>query len=113
MPSPPSRTLIPPLANAAALHVVLLRVSHAPDAFAVFGLRPDAVYTHADFMARVAEIHGAVTIHEYHRHPRPVRRLLFPVFVAAHARVAWALHVVYARLAVLDDQSDNETDAEA
>jgi hypothetical protein len=113
MPSPPSRALIPPLANAAALHVLLMRISHAPDAFAVFGLRPDAVFTHADFMARVAEIHGAVTIAEYHRHPRPVRRLLFPVFIAAHVRIRAALHVVFARLAVLDDQSDNETDAEA
>ena len=112
-PSPPSRALMRPLANAAALHVVLLRVSHAPDAFAVFGLRPDAVFTHADFMARVAEIHRAIAGAEYRRHPRPVRRLLFPVFIAAHARVFAALHVVFARLAVLDDQSDNETDAEA
>jgi hypothetical protein len=113
MPSPPSRALLPPLANAAALHVLLMRISHAPDAFAVFGWRPDAVYTHADFMARVDEIQRALTRDEYRRHPRPVRRLLYPVIAGAFARVAWALHVVYARLAVLDEQSENETDVEA
>jgi hypothetical protein len=102
-----------PLANAAALHVALMRVLHGPDAFAVFGLRPDSVFTHADFMARVDEVHRALAGAEYRRHPRPLRRLLFPVFVAAHGRVFAALHVVFARLAVLDDQSDNETDAEA
>jgi hypothetical protein len=102
-----------PLANAAALHVVLLRVLHAPDAFAVFGLRRDAPFTRAGFMARVDEVHRALAGAEYRRHPRPVRRLLFPLFIAAHARVFAALHVVFARLAVLDDQSDNETDAEA
>ena len=113
MPSPPSRALMRPLANAAALHVVLLRVSHAPDAFAVFGLRPDAVFTHADFMARAAAIQRALTRDEYRRHPPPVRRLLFPVLVAAYARVSWAMRVVHARLEALDAHSENETDAEA
>jgi hypothetical protein len=113
MPAPPSRALSLPPANAAALHVLLMRISHAPDAFAVFGLRPDSVYTHADFMARVAEIQRALSRDEYRRHPRPVRRLLYPVIVRAFVRVAFALHTVYARLAVLDAHSDNETDAEA
>jgi len=102
-----------PLANAAALHVVLLRVSHAPDAFAVFGLRPDSVFTHADFMARAAAILRALARDEYHRHPRPLRRLLFPVLVAAYARVSWAMRVVQSRLEALDAHSEDETDAEA
>jgi hypothetical protein len=113
MPSPPSRALIPPLANAAALHVLLMRISHAPDAFAVFGLRPDSVYTHADFIARAEAMQRVLSRDEYRRHARRERRLLFPVVVRAFARVAWAMQVVYARLGVLDAHSDNETDAEA
>jgi hypothetical protein len=113
MPSPPSRGLIPPPANAVALHVLLMRVSHAPDAFAVFDLRPDSVYTHADFMARAAEIQRALTRDEYRRHPSPVRRMLFPVIVRAYSRVAWAMRVVHARLEALDAHYENETDAEA
>ncbi len=113
MPSPPSRALIPPLANAAALHVLLMRVSHAPDAFAVFGLRPDSVFTHADFIARAEAIQRALSRDEYRRHARPERHLLFPVVIAAFARVAWAMRVVHARLEALDAQSENETDAEA
>ncbi len=102
-----------PLANAAALHVLLMRISHAPDVFAVFGLRRDAVFTHADFIARAEAMQRVLSRDEYRRHARPERRLLFPVFIAAHARVFAALHVVFARLAVLDAHSDNETDAEA
>ena len=117
MPSPPSRALIPPLANAAALHVLLMRISHAPDAFAVFGWRPDSVFTFADMQARTAEF---VEVMRYNPDlavwrmlPFAEQRALRAIYTGAFRRWNWAMDIVAAREEVMDDQSAGETDTEA
>jgi hypothetical protein len=108
-----SKAVMRPVTGAAALHVLLLRIVRAQDAFAVYGWRPDSVYTHADAQARSTEFLRVLSHDEWRHHTRPVRRLIYPVIVRAFARVAWALHIVYARLDAMDDQSTGETDTEA
>ena len=44
------------MTGAAALHVVLLRVAFAQDAFEVFGWKADAVYTIVDVRLRYDEL---------------------------------------------------------
>jgi hypothetical protein len=108
---PASQALMLPLAGAAALHVLLMRISHAPDAFAAFGWRPDSVYTDADLNARLDEVF-AVLRENLRNNNVAVRVMLHPSIGGAYRRVTWAMHIVFARLTDMNIQSAGETDTE-
>ncbi len=103
-----------PLAGAAAVHVLLLRIARAQDApkFAVFGWRPDSVYTDADLTARFDEVFAVFREH-LRNHNVAVRMMLHPSIGGAMRRVTWAMPIVFARLTDMDIQSAGETDTEA
>ena len=79
------------MTGAAALHVLLMRVAFAQDAFEVFGWTADSVFTRADWEARDAEfeeVMDSLDNIEWRRHTVSVRALiaLYRVPVAgAHA----------------------------
>jgi len=111
---PASQALILPFTGAAALHVLLMRISHAQDAFAVFGWRPDSVYTRSDLYARLDEVHTAldVAVLQACTCPPDVWTTLYPVCMGALNRASWAVPILFARLYDMDAQSAGETDTE-
>ena len=111
---PASQALILPFTGAAALHVLLMRISHAQDAFAVFGWRPDSVYTNEDLHARLDEVATAldVSVLQACTCPAAVWTALYPVCIGALNRAAWAVPILFARLFDMDAQSAGETDTE-
>ncbi len=110
-----------PFTGAAALHVLLMRISHAQDAYAVYGLRPDSVYTHSvracpcashtDMQACFDEVFAVFCDH-VHNYTLAVRMALHPSIVGAMRRATWAMPIIAARLAAMDEQSAGETDTE-
>jgi hypothetical protein len=102
-----------PLTGAAALHVLLMRVSHAQDAYGVFGWHPHSVYTHAELRLLLDESVRVLRAFDHRVHPASVLRVLFSFVLGAYARVNWAMPIVYDRLDVMDDQSAGETDTDA
>ena len=101
------------MTGAAALHVVLLRVAFAQDAFEVFGWKADAVYTIVDVRLRYDELARGLNGEQWKAREPSVRKALFPVVMGALSRVGWAMQIIYARLEVMDDHSGDKTDAEA
>ena len=104
--------------GAAALHVLLMRVAFAQDAFEVFGWTADSVFTRADWEARdteFEEVMDSLDNIEWRRHTVSVRALiaLYRVVLRAYDRSIWAQGIIYARLRVMDEQSGGETDVEA
>lgn len=101
------------MTGAAALHVLLMRVVFAQDAYAVFGWTADTLYTLVDIRSRFDEIAKTLNSEPWQARTNAVRKALFPVVIWALGRLGWAMHIIYARLEVMDDQSGGETDAEA
>jgi hypothetical protein len=99
--------------GSAAIHVLLMRVSHARDAFEVFGMTANTVYTNLDMRAHFRQTARALNSQTWQASTPQVRMALYPCILGAFARIFWALDIVEARLAVMDVQSDNETDTEA
>ncbi len=110
-------TLMQRMTGAAAQHVQMMRVAFALDAYEVFGWTDASVFTFAEMLARTAAFSQDM------RYPpsRAVWRMLTPaerqaartVWIAAYDRLRYALPIVADREQVMDDQSDEETDAEA
>ena len=105
------------MTGAAAQHVLLMRVAFAQDAYAVFGWTAASVFTFAEMRARTDAF-----LEDVGYVPRlPIWRMLTPaerraaraVVIAAYMRWRWAMPIVAAREQVMDDQSDEETDADA
>ena len=101
------------MTGAAAQHVLLMRVAFAQDAFEVFGWTARTLYTIADVRSRFDELAKALNGDKWHARTRAVQKALFPVVMGALGRVGWAMNIIYARLEVMDDLSDGETDVEA
>ena len=106
-------TVMKQMTGSAAMHVVLLRVARAKDAFDVFGWKAASVYTMADVRSRFAELSVVLDGRDWPRRSRAVRKALFPFIMEAIVIIGWAMQVVLSRLAVMDAQSDGDTDAEA
>jgi hypothetical protein len=109
--------LMLPLTGSAAMHALLVRVSLARDAYEVFGWTAASVFTLAEMRARTAAF-----LQDIGYVPRlPIWRMMTPaerqaaraVVMAAYVRWRWAMPIVAAREQVMDDQSDEETDADA
>ena len=101
------------MTGAAALHVLLLRVAFAQDAFEVFGWTAETVFTRADMEARWVEFDEVMDARDWRSYPKAVRAALRPVRKGAYRRFIWAMDIVCARLMEMDDLSDGETDVEA
>ena len=101
------------MTGAAALHVLLLRVAFAQDAFEVFGWTARTLYTTADVRSRFDELAKALNDDKWHARTRAVQKVLHPVVLGALRRVGWAMSIIFARLKVMNDLSDGETDVEA
>ena len=101
------------MTGAAALHVLLMRISHAQDAFEMFGWTSDTVFTMAHVLASWEQFDSVMDSRCWRRYPSAVRLALHPVLLEAYRRWTWAMDDVFASLDVMDDLSDNETDAEA
>ena len=106
-------TVMKQMTGSAAMHIVLLRVARAQDAFDVFGWTAASVYTMADIKSRFHELSQVLDGRDWPRRSRAVRRALFPFVMGALGRIAWAMQFVLSRLAVMDAQSDGDTDTEA
>ena len=109
----PIVTTVTQISGSAAIHVLLMRLAFAHDAFDVFGWKAASVYTMADVKSRFAELSVVLDGRDWPRRSRAVRKALFPCVMGALGRIAWAMQVVLSRLAVMDAQSDGDTDAEA
>jgi len=102
--------------GAAALHVLLMRVSQAQDAYEVFGWTADTVFTFAEMQARTTEFQEVMAYDQdpvWCRQPQAVRKAFQAVVVGAYNRWMWAMGIVAAKERVMDDQSGGETHAEA
>jgi hypothetical protein len=108
-----SKPVMRPVTGAAALHVLLMRVGCARDAYEVYDFRPDSVYTNADVEARIAEFAEVLGAEVSHSGPTAVRTALFSVVKRAFRRVTWAMDIIFARFGVMDGESAGETDMEA
>jgi len=108
-------TLMKKIEGTAALHMLLMRVAWAKDAFAVFGWRNTygMVYTMDDVKTRFHEMCAVLDGKGWKLHSRPVQKVLFPVMMSAFKRIEWAMRLVLDRLAEMDAQSDLDTDGEA
>ena len=105
------------MTGAAALHVVLLRVVFAQDAFEVFGWKAETVFTYGDLNARFDELAKSLNGEQlkgsaWKARPKAVRKALFPVVLGALWRIRWAMNVIDERLSEMEDQNEAETDAE-
>ncbi len=103
------------MTGAAALHVLLVRVSFARDAFEVFGWTTETVFTRAEMRARWTEFHEIMDYDQdpvWRRQTKAVRQAVKAVVLGASNLWIWAMGIVAARLEVLDDQSGGETDME-
>jgi hypothetical protein len=105
------------MTGATAQHVMLLRVAYAQDAYAVFGWTAATVFTFAEMRARTAEFVEVMRYNPdlavWHMLPFAEWRAARAIYAGAFARWRWAMDIVAAREQVMDDLSDNETDAEA
>ena len=104
--------------GAAALHVLLMRVAFAQDAFEVYGWTADSVFTFAEMEAHHAEVEEVMESvqsawNDRRRSWKTVRKPLLVVVLQAQKRLLWARDDVFARLVVMDAQSGGETDVEA
>ncbi len=99
--------------GSAGLHVLLMRVSQARDAYEVFGMTANTVYNNLDMRVCFHQTARALNSQTWQVSTTQVRMALYPFVLGAFARIMWALDIVEARLAVMDVQSDNETDTEA
>ena len=98
----------------AALHVLLVRMAFAQDAFEVFGWKAGAVFTRAELEARDDEFDAVMAGGLWPKfEPETVRLALMAVVRGAYFRWMWAFEVLFAELDVMDEQSGGETDAEA
>ncbi len=107
---------MPKMTGAAAMHVMLLRISKAQDAYEVFGWTDATVFTFADMKARWAEFHEAMDYDQspvWWRQPKAVRKAFRAVRMGAFKRWIWAMDIVADREQGMDDLSDEETDMEA
>ena len=109
----PIVTTVTQISGSAAIHVLLMRLAFAHDAFDVFGWKADVVFTMADATSRFRQLLQVVDGKGWRKRARPVRKLLFPFIMEAIVIIGWAMQVVLSRLAVMDAQSDDDTDAEA
>lgn len=105
--------LMTKITGAAALHVLLMRLALAQDAYDVFGWKADMVFTMADVSSRFRELLRCLDSDDWKQRSRAVRTLLFPLLIGAFGRLRWASQIVLSRLAVMDMQSDDDTDTEA
>jgi hypothetical protein len=105
------------MTGAAAQHVQLMHVAFAQDAYEVFGWTAASVFTYEEMRARTTAF-----LQDMGYVPsRAVWRMLTPderqaaraAVIAAYQRWNWAMPIVADREQVMDDQSDEETDAEA
>jgi hypothetical protein len=108
---------MPRMTGAAALHVLLMRMSQAQDAYEVFGWTARTLFTRTDMDVRdteFEEVMGMFDRTDWRRHPvrQRDRIALFRVAIGAYSRWIWAMDILYARLAVLDGQSGGDTDTE-
>ncbi len=80
---------MPKMTGTAAMHVMLLRISKARDAYEVFGWTAATVFTFAEMQARWDEFHE-VMHHEFdlvwRRQPAAVRAAFQAVFLGALRR---------------------------
>jgi hypothetical protein len=108
-------TLMKKITGPAALHMLLMRVGWAKDAFAVFGWRNTygIVYTMDDVKTRLHEMCAVLDGKGWKLHSSAVRKVLFPVMMSVFKRIQWAMRLVVDRLAEMDAQSDLDTDGEA
>jgi hypothetical protein len=119
-------TLMLPPTGAAALHVMLLRISRAQDAYEVFGWTAASVFTYAEIQARWHEFCAVMDYRAYEQSPvwwrlsKAVRDAFRAARLAASQRWTWAMQIVADREKVLYDlgggeyETDtDETDTEA
>ncbi len=104
---------MPKMTGAAAMHVMLLRISKTQDAYEVFGWKADTLYTIVDVRSRFDELAKGVNGEQWKTQPKVARKALFPVVMGTLRRIRWAMEIIYARLDVMDNQSGGETDMEA
>ena len=107
---------MPKMTGAAALHVMLWRISNARDAYEVFGWTATTVFTFKDMKARWTEFHEAMDydyLLVWCTQPAAVRKAFRAVRLGAFERWKWAMEIVAIRQQVMEDLSDEETDAEA
>jgi hypothetical protein len=100
------------MTGAAALHVLLIRIAFAQDAFEVFGWTARTLFTLADYQVRNAEFDDVMDERDWRTYTKVVRAALRPVRKGVYRRFIWAMDIVCARLMVMDDLSDGETDHE-
>ena len=105
--------LMTKITGAAALHVLLMRLALAQDAYDVFGWKAASVYTMTDVSLRFRELLQVLDSKDWKKRSKTVRRVLFPFVIAAFGRIRWASQIVLSRLVVMDAQSDEDTDVEA
>ena len=108
-------TLMKKIEGTAALHMLLMSVAWAKDAFAVFGWRATygMVYTMDDVKTRFGEMCEVLEGKDWELRSKHVRKVLFPVVLSVFRRIEWAMRLVLDRLAEMDAQSDLDTDGEA
>ena len=102
-----------PLTGSAAMHVLLMRVSLARDAYEVFGFTANSVFTRVEVRLRFVEHGRALNSEHWMSRTRAVRDALYPFVLGAFHRILWSLDIIATRLDQMDDQSGGETDAEA
>ncbi len=117
-----SNAVMRPVTGAAALHVLLMRVGFAQDAYEVFGWTAPTVFTRAEMHEKWTEFDEGMayaqvpawrTCPVWRTQPKAVRKAYRAVILGAYRIWIWAIDIVAARLELMEDLSDNETDMEA
>ncbi len=111
-----SKAVMRPVTGAAALHVLLMRVGFAQDAYEVFGWTADTVFTRAEMYEKWTEFDEGMAydhVPVWRTQPKSVRKAYKTVRLGAYWIFIWAMDIVAARLELMEDLSDNETDTEA
>jgi hypothetical protein len=111
-----SKAVMRPVTGAAALHVLLMRVGFAQDAYEVFDWTADTVFTRAEMHEKWTEFGEGMAYDQvpvWRTQPKAVRKAYKAVRLGAYHIFIWAMDIVAARLELMEDLSDNETDTEA
>jgi hypothetical protein len=111
-----SKAVMRPVTGAAALHVLLMRVGFAQDAYEVFGWTAHTVFTRAEMHEKWTEFGEGMAYDQvpvWRTQPKVVRKAYKAVRLGAYHIFIWAMGIVAARLELMEDLSDNETDMEA
>jgi hypothetical protein len=111
-----SKSVMCPVTGAAALHVLLMRVGCAQDAYEVFGWTADTVFTRAEMHEKWTEFDEGMAydhVPVWRTQPKAVRKAYKAVRLGVYQIFIWVMDIVAVRLELMEDLSDNETDMEA